>query len=198
MKCQTCGAELAPGMLFCPNCGTRVAPAPEADASARAEERTDEAPETAGADEYTSGGPRMYDAPDSAVPPVAAQPTVQLAPEQEPVAAPPPPAPAPPYYAPQPTYASGAPAALPTSTTAIVSLIFGILSYVMLPVLGPIVAIVAGHMAKNEIRRSNGQLGGSGMATAGLVLGYLQVVLLLLGVCAFIGFITIAALSSAR
>jgi hypothetical protein len=35
-------------------------------------------------------------------------------------------------------------------------------------------------MAKNEIRKSNGMVGGNGMATAGLVLGYIQ---LGLGVC---------------
>lgn len=193
MKCQTCGVELTPGMLFCPNCGSRVTPA----SAPSADERSDEEQSPVLTADYASGGPRMYDAPDDMVPPVTSPATVQLAPEP---AAPYTPAAAPvsqPYYAPQPNYAGGPPAALPTSTTATVSLIFGILSYVMLPVIGPIVAIVAGHMAKNEIRRSNGQLGGSGMATAGLVLGYIQIVLLLLFVCAVIGFITLAALSNA-
>ena len=35
-------------------------------------------------------------------------------------------------------------------------------------------------MAKNEIKKSNGMIGGNGMATAGLVLGYVQ---LGLGLC---------------
>ena len=85
------------------------------------------------------------------------------------------------------------PASLPNSTAALVSLIFGILSWVMLPVIGPIVAVVAGHMARAEIRASNGQVGGGGMATAGLILGYLQIALFVLAICAIIaiGFLTL-------
>ncbi|MDQ2997088.1 MAG: DUF4190 domain-containing protein [Chloroflexota bacterium] len=74
----------------------------------------------------------------------------------------------------------------PNSTAAIVSLVFGILSWVVLPGIGPIVAVVAGHMARAEIRRSNGQVGGGGMAMAGLVLGYLQIALLALVICAIV------------
>ena len=74
----------------------------------------------------------------------------------------------------------------PNSTAAVVSLIFGILSWVFLPVIGPIVAVVAGHMARAEIRRLNGQVGGGGMAMAGLVLGYLQIALLALAICAIV------------
>ena len=62
-----------------------------------------------------------------------------------------------------------------TSTTALISLISGILSWFLLPFLAAIVAIITGHMAKNEIRGSGGTVGGNGMATAGLVLGYLQI-----------------------
>jgi hypothetical protein len=74
----------------------------------------------------------------------------------------------------------------PNSTAAVVSLVFGILTWVVLPVIGPIVAVVAGHMARAEIRRSNGQVGGSGMALAGLVLGYLQLALFVLAICAIV------------
>jgi hypothetical protein len=66
-----------------------------------------------------------------------------------------------------------------TSTTAVVSLIFGILSWVVLPVIGAIVAIVLGHMARAEIRRSNGMLVGDGLAVAGLVLGWTHIVLMI-------------------
>ena len=103
---------------------------------------------------------------------------------------------APQAVAPQWVAPSSAPygvAGPPNSTAAVVSLVFGILSWVMLPVIGPIVAVVAGHMARAEIRRSNGQVGGGGMATAGLVLGYLQIALLALAICAIvvIGFLTL-------
>lgn len=70
-----------------------------------------------------------------------------------------------------------------TSTLAIVSLVAGILGWIGLLGIGPIVAIVTGHMAKSEIRRSGGTLGGDGLATAGLVLGYLNLALTILVVC---------------
>jgi hypothetical protein len=76
-------------------------------------------------------------------------------------------------------------AAPQTSTTAIISLIAGILGITAFPIIGSIVAIVTGHMAKGEIARSNGTLGGGGLATAGLVLGYIGVGLTVLGVCVF-------------
>ena len=59
-----------------------------------------------------------------------------------------------------------------TSSLSILSLIFGISGWTVLPFVGGIVAIVTGHMAKQEIRQSEGELGGDGIATAGLVLGY--------------------------
>jgi hypothetical protein len=69
-----------------------------------------------------------------------------------------------------------------TSTTAIISLIAGILGLVqVLPVIGPIAAVITGHIAKKEIKDSGGTVTGGGMATAGLILGY---VTLALGLCA--------------
>ncbi len=64
----------------------------------------------------------------------------------------------------------------PNSTTAIISLISGIVGMTILPFLGSIVAVITGHMAKNEIRKSMGQIGGNGMATAGLIMGYLVII----------------------
>ena len=72
----------------------------------------------------------------------------------------------------------------PNSTLAMVSMIAGIVGWVLAPLLGSLVAIVTGHMAKREIRESMGRLGGDGMATAGLVMGYLQLVPALLCICA--------------
>ncbi len=67
-----------------------------------------------------------------------------------------------------------------TCSTATVSLIFGILSWFGLTVAGAAIAIVCGHMARAEIRRSQGALDGDGMAMGGLVLGYLHLVFALL------------------
>jgi hypothetical protein len=60
---------------------------------------------------------------------------------------------------------------------AVVSLVLGIAAWCMLPVVGSIAAIVCGHLARGEIRRSQGQLEGDGLAIAGLVLGYVQIAL---------------------
>ncbi len=74
-----------------------------------------------------------------------------------------------------------------TSTAAIISLIAGILGFVqILPVIGPIAAVIAGHMAKSEIKKSSGLVSGNGMATTGLVLGYVTIAIGLCLTCIFI------------
>jgi len=78
-----------------------------------------------------------------------------------------------------------------TSTTAIISLISGIAGWTVLPVIGPIIAVITGHMAKGEIKNSMGQVSGDGLATAGLVLGYIQ---LILGICGCIAFVALMAM----
>jgi hypothetical protein len=89
--------------------------------------------------------------------------------------------------APYPAAAPMAPAR-PTSTMAVVSLVSGLVSWVLLPLLAAIVAIITGHMGRSEIRRSNGALDGDGMAVAGLILGYLQIGLLIITILGFILF----------
>ncbi|RRN55037.1 DUF4190 domain-containing protein [Pseudoxanthomonas sp. SGNA-20] len=68
-----------------------------------------------------------------------------------------------------------------TSPLAVTSLVTGLLGWTLLPLLGSLVAIVTGHMARSEIRRSGGTLDGDGMALVGLALGWAPVVLGLLG-----------------
>lgn len=75
-----------------------------------------------------------------------------------------------------------APVPRSNSGTAIASLVCGILGWTVLPFIGSVLAIILGHMALGEIKRSGGVMGGKGMATVGLVLGYSAVVLSLLGV----------------
>jgi len=62
-----------------------------------------------------------------------------------------------------------------TSGMAIGSLICGLVPFF---VLTPIAAIVLGHIALSQIKRSAGRLKGKGMAIAGLVLGYACVAML--------------------
>jgi hypothetical protein len=61
--------------------------------------------------------------------------------------------------------------------TATLSLVFGILSWFALPIVGALVAVICGHMARAEIQRSQGQLEGDGLAVGGLILGYLHLAL---------------------
>jgi len=67
-----------------------------------------------------------------------------------------------------------------TCSTAMISLVFGILSWFALPIIGAVIAVVCGHMARAEIRRSANTLEGDGLAVGGLVLGYLHLAIILL------------------
>lgn len=90
----------------------------------------------------------------------------ELAHEEERISPPPPP--------PRP------PVQTRTSPLALASLATGISAYFIFPIAGAIAAIVTGFLAHNEIRASNGRLTGSAFATAGLVLGWLQIGLIIL------------------
>ncbi len=70
-----------------------------------------------------------------------------------------------------------------SSTLAVISLISGIASFFIVPLLGAIAAIITGGMAKKEIRASQGRMSGSGMATAGQIMGWINIGLSLIGIC---------------
>jgi hypothetical protein len=90
---------------------------------------------------------------------------------------PPPPAPPPsPYYTPAVAYPT-------TNGLAVASLVAG---FLWLGWFGSILAVVFGHIAIRQINRSGGRESGTGLAIAGLVLGYMGVATLLL-VLAFAG-----------
>jgi hypothetical protein len=84
----------------------------------------------------------------------------------------------------------------PTSPTAVVSLVFGILSYLALPLVGSIIAVITGHAARREIRVSGGKLDGQLLASLGLALGYSQLVLAALVVVAVFGLGALAIVTS--
>jgi hypothetical protein len=77
---------------------------------------------------------------------------------------------------------------LPTSTMAIVSLIAGIAGFSFLPVIGTIVALITGYMARNETRAVPPTASGDGLAIAGIIMGWVQVGLSILAICFFILF----------
>jgi Protein of unknown function (DUF1559)/Domain of unknown function (DUF4190) len=63
-----------------------------------------------------------------------------------------------------------------TSGKAIVSLVFGILSF-CLPCVGSLLAILFGALALSEIGRAGARLGGKGIAITGLVLGVITTII---------------------
>ena len=75
-----------------------------------------------------------------------------------------------------------------TSPLAIISLVSGILGWTLLPLLGSIVAVITGHMARGEIRRAPDRLEGDGLAIGGLILGYASILMAVFAVIAFILF----------
>ncbi|WP_249521816.1 MULTISPECIES: DUF4190 domain-containing protein [Microbacterium] len=98
------------------------------------------------------------------------------------------------YAAPQPY---GAAPARPSSGLAITSLVCGIagvvLFWAIVPMLASIAAVITGHMALGQIRRTPG-LGGRGMAIAGLILGYVMIgVLVFTIVSTIIGLVVFGA-----
>ena len=58
-----------------------------------------------------------------------------------------------------------------SSSMAVISLIAGIASFFIVPLLGAIAAIITGGMAKKEIRQSGGRISGLGMANWGVCTG---------------------------
>ena len=74
-----------------------------------------------------------------------------------------------------PAVAGGVPVPGPTSGRAITSLVLGLLSFSFI---AAIPAVVFGHLALSEIKKSAGRIQGKGMAVAGLVLGYLGIAML--------------------
>ena len=109
-----------------------------------------------------------------------AQPTPASAPQ--PAYVPPPP---------MPGYAAMAPQ---TNAWAIVSLVSSILSWVGLFGLGGIVGVIAGVVARNQIRENPATQTGDGLALAGIILGAANIVLTCIGVLCFVAFVFVIPL----
>ncbi len=92
-------------------------------------------------------------------------------------------------FAPRPGFppVPPAPANSAAATTSMISGILAVLGIFMagLGIIPGIVAVICGHKARDSIQKSGGQLGGSGMALAGLITGYIGIVLC----AAILGFI---------
>ena len=72
-----------------------------------------------------------------------------------------------------------------TEDKAVISLVLGILSLISLSILAGIPAIILGGMSKKNIRASGGRLTGEGIATVGIVMGWVSVALAVLFLLVF-------------
>ena len=79
-----------------------------------------------------------------------------------------------------------APPATQPSSFAIASLVCSLASWILIPFVGAVAAVVLGHVARHEIRHSYGQKSGSGLAMAGLVIGYVQIALFIVALFFFL------------
>jgi hypothetical protein len=77
---------------------------------------------------------------------------------------------------------------LPASTLATISMISGILGFLVFPVVGSIVAILTGYAARKETRANPPTASGDGMATAGIVMGWVQIGLTVIGACCVVAY----------
>lgn len=73
------------------------------------------------------------------------------------------------------------------SSLAVVALVSGTLGITLFPLIGSIVAVISGRLAKQEIDESGGTLGGNNLAQTGLLLGWIGLGLTLLGFCIAFG-----------
>ena len=90
----------------------------------------------------------------------------------------------PPQY---PIY-SASPVPLPTSSLATISLVTGILGFTFLPLIASVIALITGYAARKETRAVPPQASGDGLATAGIVMGWIQVGLAVVGFCCFVAY----------
>jgi hypothetical protein len=77
---------------------------------------------------------------------------------------------------------------LPTSGLATASLVTGILGFFLAPILLSIVALVTGYSARKETRAVPPTASGDGMATAGIIMGWIQLGLAVVGICCVIAY----------
>ena len=88
-----------------------------------------------------------------------------------------------------------------TPGVATTSLVLGILGLVLAclgGVLFAIPAVICGHVAKSKIKKSAGELGGDGLALAGLIMGYVSIGLTVVLLVPMYAAIALPAVAKAR
>ena len=81
------------------------------------------------------------------------------------------------------------------STLAIISLVAGLLGVTFFPLIGSLVAVIVGPMAKSEIDESGGTLGGENLAQIGIIFGWIGLGFSLIGLCIAVGIIGLSLMT---
>ena len=84
------------------------------------------------------------------------------------------------------------------STNSIIALVAGILAYVMCPLILGVVAWIMGRGELGKINRGESAEAGRSMATIGMWLGIVNVILSILAIIAYVFIIIIAIVTSSR
>ena len=88
-----------------------------------------------------------------------------------------------PVFGPAPAHGAAPIVAAGSSNLALISMICGVLSFFTIG-LTSIPAVIMGHMARSRIKKSMGAISGNGLALAGLIMGYLCIVLTFIAILA--------------
>lgn len=91
-------------------------------------------------------------------------------------------------YPQTPNYGGGYAPIPPQSTLALVSVIAGVLGFTLFPTIGSVVALITGYMARKETRGFPPTHSGDGMATAGIIMGWIGVGLAVVGICCVLAY----------
>ncbi|MBV9788113.1 MAG: DUF4190 domain-containing protein [Chloroflexi bacterium] len=180
MTCPVCGAANENSAAFCYRCGTPLKQSTPAATGPTVSLNRNDPPsfQSPPPVTLTSEEPhaRVYDAPPQYPSSPGPSFTVPSGPQ---------------YSQPGQQYQPGTSAYGVTSNTAVFALIFGVASFLGIFFLGAIPAIILGRNARKEIAASGGRITGEGLAQAGIVLGWINIALTMLGICAFCAFFVI-------
>ena len=84
----------------------------------------------------------------------------------------------------------------PSRGMAIAGLIASILGITVVPTIGSIIGLILSYVARNSIRESDGEIGGEGIAKAGIIVGWIGIGLAFFGVCIGLAFLVFGVVTA--
>jgi hypothetical protein len=173
-----CGAPNDEDADFCGNCGAALIPDEAAETASAPADSSEVVEEELDGESAVAMAAEAGEI-DEGVDEIAEVEVLEGDAEPEVMEAAPPPPVAPTPYA--------AVAAVPTSGMAIAALVMGIVGLTLLPLVGSILALIFGYMARNDIRQRPDEVSGGGLALAGIVMGWIAIGLSVVGLLIFGG-----------